>query len=419
MSQAVIVGGHHTPFGRFAELNKETGQVRDLKSYYDLLIEAGRGALQDTGLPADAIDAVYIGTCSPALFLNQEHPAAIAVDIDPCFRFKPMSRLEGACASSSLALYEGIYALESGRYETVLVIGVEKMTLLDRAGVTHALACCSYYPEEGARGVTFPGLFAELAKAYQGHYRIPKEEFRKMLATVSAIGYLNGSENSLAQFGPDGKPARLGLFTAQSILDLPDEGKNANPMIAPPLRLHDCSLISDGAVALVLTRRSGRGNFPGRAVEIAGIGHSVDHLALSARKNKHLLEAAQLAVAKAFGEAGINIKDVDLAEVHDCFTSNQLMATEALGLSAPGRAGYDYLAGRFTREDRCPVNLSGGLKAKGHPVGASGASMHYLVYRQLIGDPIGAVAKGKKEIGVVLNVGGAAVTNCATVLRRV
>lgn len=417
MSEVSIVGGHHTPFGRFIERNRETGEVKDNKSYYQLIVDAGRGALADTGISPDEIDAVYLGTCSPGLFLDQEHAAAVAVDVDPAFRFKPMSRLEGACASSSVALYDAVYAVESGRYETVMVIGAEKMTLLDTPGVTHALACCSYYPEEGAHGVTFPGLFAELAKAYQAYYGISDEELRAMLAAVSALGYRNGAENPLAQFGPDGKPARLELFTAQSVLDLPEEGRNANPFIAPPLRLHDCSPISDGAVALVLAGADRRQRFRDRAVRIAGVGHAVDNLALSARRRKHDLEAAREAVRKAFAEARADISDMDMAEVHDCFTSNQIMTTEALGLSEPGRAGHDYMAGRFTREDRCPVNLSGGLKAKGHPVGATGASMHYLTYRQLVGNPIGASAASRPETGVVLNVGGAAVTNCATVLR--
>ena len=132
----------------------------------------------------------------------------------------------------------------------------------------------------------------------------------------------------------------------------------------------------------------------------------------------YILEAAKAARDKAFAEAGITLGDVQLAEVHDCFTINQLLTTEALGLSEDGRAGYDYMEGRFTREDVCPVNLSGGLKAKGHPVGATGASMHALVYRQLVGDPIGVPAKSEPEIGVILNVGGSAVTNCVTVLRR-
>ncbi|MFH1024189.1 MAG: propanoyl-CoA acyltransferase [Planctomycetota bacterium] len=418
MSRVSIIGAYNTTFGVFTEKNRETGELNDLKSFYHLLIEAGRGAIADSGLAPKDIDAVYIGSCSPSLFVNQEHVAPAAVAIDDALRLKPMTRTEGACASSTLALYEGVYAIEAGRYRNVLVIGVEKMTLLDMKGVTHALSCCSYYPEEGSRGMTFPGLFAEMAKAYRAHYAIPEAEFRRMLATVSALGYLNGAENPLAHFGPDGGPARQRLFTADAILNLPDEGKGANVMIAPPLRLHDCSLVSDGAAALVLTGTENARKMKKRFAEVAGIGHTEDHLPLSRREKKHTLEAAKHAKEKAFKEAGITLDDVDLAEVHDCFTINQLLCTEALGLSKDGKAGYDFLAGRFTRDDRCPVNLSGGLKSKGHPVGATGASMHAMAYKQLIGEPVGAKPRNAPEVGVILNVGGSSVTNCVTVLRR-
>ena len=418
MSRVSIIGASNTKFGAFVERNRETGAVKDLKSYYDLLIEAGRGAIQDAGIEAKEIDAVYVGTCSPSLFVDQGHTAPIAVGIDDALRFKPMTRTEGACASSSLAVYEGVYAIEAGRCRNVLVIGVEKMSLLDTKGVTHALACCSYYPEEGARGMTFPGLYAELAKAYQAQYNISESDFRRMLATVSALGYRNGAENPLAHFGPDSSIVRQKLFTADAILNLPAEGKGANLMIAPPLRIHDCSLISDGAAALVLTQTDVARSLRRPFVEIAGIGHSVEHLPLSKRPNLHKLDSTRDARDKAFREAGITVGQVDIAEVHDCFTINQLLCTEALGLSEDGHAGHDYLAGRFTCEDRCSVNLSGGLKAKGHPVGATGASMHAMLYKQLIGQPIGVSRTRQPEIGVTVNVGGSGVTNCVTVLRR-
>jgi acetyl-CoA C-acetyltransferase len=187
-------------------------------------------------------------------------------------------------------------------------------------------------------------------------------------------------------------------------------------MIADPLRLHDCSLVSDGAAALVVTLTAEVSD-KDRAVEIAGIGHSVERLAENVRPNMYELMAGKDAAAKAYREAGISAFDVDLAEVHDCFTINQILCVEALGFSQDGRAGYDYLDGRFTRDDRIAVNLSGGLKSKGHPVGATGASMHALIYKQLIGEAIGVKAK-KADIGVVFNVGGSSVTNCVTVLRK-
>ena len=322
-----------------------------------------------------------------------------------------MTRCECACASSSVALYDAIYAVESNRYRNVLVIGVEKMNLLPTPQMTHVLACSSHWPSEGSKGWSFPALFAAYAKGYQQHYGLSAEALENMLWTAGALCYKNGAENPLAH-------VRNGPQTLEQIraLSQPDEkGKCKNVMIAAPLRLHDCSLVTDGAAALVVTQTANVSRRE-RAVEIAGIGHTAERLAENVRPNMHELMAGKVAAAKAFSEAGITVADIDFAEVHDCFTINMLLSTEALGLSADGRAGFDFLDGRFTRDDRCPVNLSGGLKSKGHPVGATGASMHALAYKQLIGEPIGVAAK-KADIGVVYNVGGSSVTNCVTVLK--
>jgi len=412
MSRASIIGAYNTEFGAFIKKDRATGLITDTKTYYDLLIEAGRGAIADAGLEAKDIDAVYVGSCSPGTFINQDHVAPIAAEIDPALRFKPMTRCECACASSSVALYDAVYAVEAGRAKNVLVIGVEKMNLLPTPQMTHVLACCSHWPSEGSRGMSFPMLFAAYAKGYQAHYKIPNEEFEKMLWTAGALCYKNGAENPLAHM-------KNGPASVEEIMKLNEvdaRGKCKNMMIAAPLRLHDCSLVTDGAAALVITQTANVSNRK-RAVEIAGIGHSVERLPENVRPNMHDLMAGKDAAAKAYKEAGITAADIDLAEVHDCFTINQIMSTEALGLSADGRGGYDYLDGRFTRDDRVAVNLSGGLKAKGHPVGATGASMHALIYKQLIGEPIGVPAK-KADIGVAFNVGGSAVTNCVTVLRK-
>jgi acetyl-CoA C-acetyltransferase len=413
MSKASIIGAYNTAFGAFVRKDKATGLMTDTQTYYDLLIEAGRGAIADAGLDPQDIDAVYVGSCSPASFLNQEHVAPIAAEIHPSLRFKPMTRCECACASSSVALYDAIYAIEAGRAKHVLVIGVEKMNLLPTPQMTHVLACCSHWPSEGAKGWTFPMLFAQYAKGYQAQYGIPDETLQEMLWTVGALGYRHGAENPLAHVRNG--PSTLDAIRALNALD--ERGRSKNMVIAAPLRLHDCSLVSDGAAALVITQTSQVSN-KHRAVEIAGIGHSVERLAENVRPNMHELMAGKDAAAKAYQEAGIQASDIDLAEVHDCFTINQIMSAEALGLSADGRAGYDYLDGRFTRDDaKVAINLSGGLKAKGHPVGATGASMHALIYKQLIGEPIGVAAK-KADIGVAFNVGGSAVTNCVTVLRK-
>lgn len=418
MAHVSIVGAYNTQFGSFVKKNKETGEVTDLKTLYDLMLEAGRGAIADAGIDAKEIDGVWVGSCAPGLFANQEHLAAFAPEIAPdALRFKPMYRCEDACSSGSVAIYNALYALEAGRARIALVLGVEKMNLLDTKGITHALATCSYWPEEGAQGYTFPGLFAEYAKGYAARYGLDPATLARMLASVSALNYRNGIDNPLAHFGKGGVADRLGLTTAEAILRLPDE---KNPIIAAPLRLHDCSLVTDGAAAVVLVRDDLDLAKSEKAVQIAGFGHVNERLAISVRPNMHELMAGKEAVRRAFEEARITIKDVDIAEVHDCFTINQLLTTEALGLSADGHAGYDYMEGRFSRDDaQCAVNLSGGLKAKGHPVGATGVSMHALIYKQLIGEPIGATLTNKKpEIGVTFNVGGSSVTNCVTVLKK-
>lgn len=418
MSAVSIVGAYNTKFGSLVQRNRETGEITDLKSIYDLMIEAGKGALADAGVEGKDIDGVWVGSCAPGLFANQEHLAAFATEIDPeGLRFKSMTRCEDACASGSVALYDALYAVESGRVRVALVVGVEKMNLLDTKGVTHALATCSYWPEEGAKAVSFPCLFAEYAKGYAAQYKLSSDELARMLATVSALGYVNGVDNPLAHFGKGGPADKLGLFSADAILNMDPQ---KNPVIADPLKLHDCSLVTDGAAALVIMRTEDAKKCSKKVVEIAGIGHVNERLALSVRPNMYELMAGKEAVRRAFTEAKIQISDVDIAEVHDCFTINQLLSTEALGLSKDGRAGHDYMAGRFTRDDaQCAVNLSGGLKAKGHPVGATGASMHALLYKQLVGEAIGAtLTKKTPQIGVSFNVGGSAVTNCVTVLRR-
>jgi acetyl-CoA C-acetyltransferase len=255
-------------------------------------------------------------------------------------------------------------------------------------------------------------LFAEYAKGYQAQYKIPTEELEKMLWTAAALCYKNGAENPLAH----AKNGPASLEEIMKLNELDAKGKCKNMMIAHPLRLHDCSLVTDGAAALVITPTANVSD-KHRAVSIAGIGHSVERLSESVRPNMYDLMAGKNAAAKAYKEAGIVPADVDLAEVHDCFTINQILSTEALGFADDGRAGYDYLNGRFTRDDKVAINLSGGLKSKGHPVGATGASMHALIYKQLIGEAIGVKAK-KADIGVAFNVGGSAVTNCVTVMRK-
>jgi len=418
MAKVSIIGGYNTKFGAFVKKDKETGVITDTKSIYELMIEALRGAVEDSGLDPAEIDAIWVGSFAPGLFTQQDHLGPYTLEAFPdAWRFKPTQRVEGACASSSMAVFNAIYGIESGRYKAVVVVGVEKMNLLKTADVTHALAGASFWPSEGGQGMTFPGLFAEYAKGYKAQYGFSDDQLRRMLATVAALDYTNAMENPLAHFGVGSPAEKYGLFTADAILNLPDE---KNPIVATPLRLHDCSLVTDGAAALVIVADDIAKSKKSGVVEFAGIGHTSERLALKDRQNMHELVAAKKAVNIAMKEAGIESKDLQAAEVHDCFTINQLLCTEALGLSKDGKAGYDYQEGRFGKSDVCPVNLSGGLKAKGHPVGATGASMHVLMYKQMTGNPIGATRSlGVPEYGATLNVGGSAATNAVSILRRI
>ena len=254
MSKVSIIGAYNTKFGAFVEKNRETREVKDTKSYYDLLIEAGKGAIEDAGLEAGEIDGIWIGSCSPSLFINQEHVGPLGLEVAPeALRFVPTTRTEGACASSSVALYNAIYGMESGRFKRVLVIGVEKMNLLTTKDMTHVLACSSHWPHRGRKRNDLSRTVCRICQGLSGalQLQLPKncdkcwQPYRlcvtvtdwKIPWPISAKGVLRTGS---------------GLTTAEAILNLPDEGKGSNPMIAPPLRLHDCSLVTDGAAALVI-----------------------------------------------------------------------------------------------------------------------------------------------------------------------
>ncbi|HOM38963.1 MAG TPA: beta-ketoacyl synthase N-terminal-like domain-containing protein, partial [Spirochaetota bacterium] len=359
---------------------------------------------------------IYVAAFSSGPFVKQEHLGPIALYIHPDLRFVPTMRFEAACASSSAAVHAAVHAIESGRYKNILVIGAEKMTERTTPETTEILAYASYFETEGSKGMTFPALFAEYAKGYKAHYKISDDVLRKMFATVSALCYRNAMDNPLAQMGKGSVAEKLGITTAEAILALDDK---SNPVIADPLRLHDCSLISDGSAAIVLSNKKVAKSAK-KAVQIAGIGNATEIMEEKKRPQMYMLEAGKIAAKRAYEEAKIKPKDIDLAEVHDCFAINHILTTEALGLSEDGKAGYDYMEGRFTRDDKVAVNISGGLKAKGHPVGATGASMHALIFKQLVDEPIGAtLTKKKPEVGVTFNVGGSAVSNFITVLKRV
>ncbi|WP_408955369.1 thiolase domain-containing protein [Natroniella sp. ANB-PHB2] len=376
------------------------------KSIYDLLVEAGKSALDDSGVKAKDIDGIWIGNYSGGGFNNQEHLAPYAMNIDPELRFTQSTRVENACASGTAAIKEAKAAIEAGEVDYALVIGVEKMTTLDTKGVTKTLAMASYWPDEGAEGMTFPGLFAEFAKGYKKRHKLSNDELRETLAKIAAKNYSNALENQYAQMSKD--------WTYEDVLNLPEK---KNPMIAEPLRLHDCSLVSDGAAAIVLTTTEKAKELRDEVVELASLVQTTDYLALDKRPQDEFV-ATKEAVRQAYNQVGITVDDLDFAEVHDCFTIAELLAYEAIGLAEDGQGPKLLDDGTVMVDGRLPVNASGGLKAKGHPVGATGVSMAVLATRQLLGEPVGPKIEGA-EIGLTLNFGGSAVSNYASIYKLI
>jgi acetyl-CoA C-acetyltransferase len=388
MSEARIVGWSHLPFGKFDQLDLEA-----------LIGQATRGALAHAGLPAEDIDAVFVGHAGMGM-VRENFVSSYPMQAEPGLRWKPSTRVENACATGTAALYQGVAAIAAGHARTVLVVGAEKMTAASGADVTAALADASYVPEESGRGLTFPGIFAQFAQAYFERYG----DHGATLARIAAKNHANGARNPLAHMRRD-----LGFEFCNTVSD-------KNPVIAAPLRKTDCSLVSDGAAALVLTRAEDAGAAP-RAIRFRATAQVNDFLPM-ARRDILAFEGPRLAWAQALDLAGIDVHDLSFAEVHDCFTIAELLTYEAMGLAPPGQGARALADGVVMPGGRLPVNPSGGLKAKGHPIGATGVSMHALACMQLMGEA-GDIQVPGATLGAVFNMGGSAVVNCVSVLEVV
>lgn len=380
-----ITGSGHTKFGRLQD-NLE-----------QLIGRAAEEALVEAGLAAGDIDAVFLGHFNSGL-VSDGFASSLIHQVDPAFRFVPAARCENACASGAAAIHAGLNAIMAGKARRVLVVGAEKMTHRSTADVTAALAGAGYQNDAAEAALTFPQVFAIAAEAYAKRYGNPLEA----MAQIASKNHRNALNNPLAQMHRD--------FSFDDCNTVSEK----NPLIAPPLRLTDCSLVTDGAAAIVLSSAdAARG--AARRVRIAAAEHVSDFLPMS---NRDFLsfEGPRLAIARAFERAGVAVGDIDFAEVHDCFTIAELLIYEAMGLAPAGR-GQDALAeGTVHAAGSLPVNLSGGLKAKGHPVGATGVSMHALGFRQLT-QQAGSIQREGAEWGLLFNMGGAAVANYATVLQ--
>lgn len=382
----LIVGWGHTKFGRHDALDIE-----------DLIHAAGREALENSGIAAGDIDAVWLGHFNSGM-VPDGFCSSMILSIDPALRFKPATRLENACASGSAALYAAADAIRSGRVRAALVVGAEKMSGLDTAGVTRALGGASYQREEA--GLSFPDIFARYARAYEARFGDPTEA----MAHIAVKNHENALANPLAQMH---RPLTLDFCRTVS---------EKNPMVSDPLKVSDCSLISDGAAAVVLVADDMAGDF-GKAVRFRAMAHVSDFLPLSA-KDLPAFEGPARAIAQAYAAGGVTVDDLSLAEVHDCFTIAELLSVEALGLARPGEGRAAVIDGATRRGGRLPINLSGGLKAKGHPVGATGVSMHVIAARQVTGEA-GDMQLPGAELAMCVNMGGGGVATYASILEAV
>lgn len=396
MTAVNIIGAYHSKFGKL-----------EGDSLYSLYEKAISGVLEDAQLQAADIDAVFVGNFSGGTFNNQENIACYGVNVLSDLRHKPMYRTENACASGSSAVHMAAMAIQSGMIKRAVVVGLEKMTSLDTASVSKSLSLATYWPEEGAQNVTAPCMFAQLARGWMKKYGYGEDKLRPWLAEIAAKNYSYAAQNVLAHLQ---KPR-----TPQEILDLPDE---KNPLIDAPLRLHDCSLISDGAAALVLQRTDLSSN-GSKAVALAGFYNASDYLdSFGKNKSDFFLEGASVAVKNALLQSGMSIDDMQLAEVHDCFTVTELLLYSAMGLATPGKEFEALESKKVFDGGSCVINPSGGLKAKGHPIGATGVSMHASVYKQLTGDAYGLQVPNA-EAGMVVNIGGSGTSNCVSVLQKI
>lgn len=384
---ANIIGWAHLPFGKH-----ETETVESL------VVAAATQAIAHAGVDPAAVDEIFLGHFN-AGFSAQDFTASLVLQADPAFRFKPTTRLENACATGSAAVHTAIRALESGRARCTLVVGVEQMTKTPPVEIGRNLLKASYLPEDGDNPNGFAGIFGKIAEAYFQRYGDQSDA----LALIAAKNHKNGVANPYAQMRKD-----LGYAFCR-------EESDRNPFVAGPLKRTDCSLVSDGAAALIIADDDFAAAAQ-RAVRFRSAQHAQDFLP-RAHRDIIAFEGCAVAWKRALADAKIGLDDLSFVETHDCFTMAELIEYEAMGLAAPGR-GADVIKNGVTQMGgRLPVNPSGGLKAKGHPIGATGVSMHVLTAMQLCNEA-GGIQVPDARLGGVFNMGGAAVANYVSILER-
>ncbi|MFQ5458698.1 MAG: thiolase domain-containing protein [Myxococcota bacterium] len=379
MREVVVAGVGMTPFGVFPD-----------KRIEDLVYEAGKAALGDAGLweSRDEVEALYVGNFSAEGFNGQNHLAPIAARALGLGGV-PASRTEGACASSGIALREAVLLVGGGVFDVVLVVGVEKMNALETSGITRVLGEAAHAREESAAGATFPSLFAMVARRHMHQYGTTRE----MLSAVAVKNHRHGLKNPRAHMRKE--------ITIEKAM--------ASAPVCEPLNLYDCSLISDGAAALVVASAERARSLAGIPVRVLGAGQASDAPCLHHKPDITVSRATRLAGSRAFAQAGLSPRDVSLAEVHDCFTIAEIVATEDLGFFEKGKGGPAALEGATARGGRIPVNVSGGLKSKGHPVGATGLAQVVEAATHLRGEA-GERQVGGARVALTHNLGGSGAT---------
>jgi len=388
MRDVAIIGSGVTKFGELWE-----------KSLADLVAEAGISAIMDAGIDGTDIDAMYIGDMSAGRFVGQEHLGALAAEVSGLSELHiPSTRVEAACASGGLALHSGYLAVASGMYDTVIVGGAEKMTDVAGKEATNILASAASREWEAFFGVTFPGLYALLARYHMHKYGTTPEQ----LAAVAVKNHHNGSMNPKAQYRRE--------ITIEDVLN--------STMVADPLHLLDCSPITDGAASAVITSVEKAKEYTDDIIKIKASAQASDSISLAGRSRFDALPATIEAAKKAYKQAGIEPSDIDFAEVHDCFTIAEIMAIEDLGFFKKGEGGKAAEEGLTALDGEIPINTSGGLKSKGHPVGATGIAQIHELLLQLRGKADKRQVE-KAEIGLAHNVGGSGGTAVIHILEAI
>lgn len=362
----------------------------------ELMAEAGLMALEDANISSNEIEMIFGGTMASGRFMGQEHVAALMSD-QLGLNNIPAVRIENACASGGSALRLGYMAVSSGIHDIVVVGGVEKMTDVTASEATTALGGAGDQEWELFQGITFPGLYAMMAKRHMHEYGTTEE----MLASVAVKNHANAMKNKFAQFHKN--------LTIEEVMK--------SKVVSDPLKLLDCSPISDGAAAIVLAPLERARKFNDTPIKILASTQASDTLRLAERDSLSGIKATTIAADKAYRQAKVTPKDIDIAEVHDCFTIAEIMAMEDLGFYKKGKAGKAILDGETALGSKLSVNTSGGLKGCGHPVGATGVKQAVEVVWQLRGDAGERQVKGA-NIGLTHNVGGSGATSVVHIYKR-